>query len=208
MQIKRKLYFDIETIRSEQAPSKDEIKVPGNYSKPETIEKYIQENLELEWNKTALNSLKGRIFCIGYAIDDEPTKMITGTEEEIIKEFEKIVMENVWMDWIGHNILTFDLPFIYHRAIKYGCKSLRNVVPHEKYPKNVYDTLVMWAGTDYKNMTSVKSIAKFLGIDNHKDEMDGSKVGELWLAGEYSKIYDYCKADVELERKIYKMLEE
>lgn len=207
MQTKRKLYFDIETIRSEQAPSRDEIKVPGNYSKQETIDKYIDENLELEWNKTALSSLKGRIFCIGYAIDDEPAQVITGTEEEIIKEFEKLVMENVWMEWIGHNILTFDLPFIYHRAIKYGAKSLRNVIPHEKYPKNVYDTMSMWAGTNYKDMTSVKSIAKYLGLDNHKEEMDGSKVGELYLKGEYSKIYEYCKEDVELERKIYKMLD-
>ena len=35
MQTKRKLYFDIETFRSENPPSPEEISVPGNYKKPE-----------------------------------------------------------------------------------------------------------------------------------------------------------------------------
>ena len=203
MQTKRKLYFDIETFRSENPPSPEEISVPGNYKKPESIQAYIDENIGELWNKTALNSLKGQIICIGYAIDDMPAQIIMGTEQEIITEFEKIVMENVWMDWIGHNIMGFDLPFIYHRAIKFGNKSLRNVVPKERFPKNVFDTMLMFSGTDFQQRHSLKNICNFLGIENSKGEIDGSKVGELWANGEKEKVADYCKSDVEILRQVY-----
>jgi predicted PolB exonuclease-like 3'-5' exonuclease len=207
MNPKQTLFIDIETFRSSIPPSRDEIKVPGNYSKPESIQKYIDENLEEEWNKTALNSLKGQIICIGYAIDDEPVQIISGTEQEIMNELERIVLNNSFLDWVGHNILGFDLPYIYHRAIKFGNKKLRTVIPKGRYPKGVFDTMVEFAGSDYSKRYSLKDICNFLGIDNGKDEIDGSMVGGLWLAGEKEKVLEYCKKDVEILREVYYRIE-
>jgi 3'-5' exonuclease len=205
---KQKFYFDIETFRSENPPSREEVQVPGNYKKPESIEQYINENIEDIWNKTALNSLKGQIICIGYAFDDEPEQVLTGTEEQIIKDLEKVLMSrNMMTEFIGHNIMGFDIPFIYHRAIKYKTKNLRNILPKSRYDKNVLDTMTLFAGTDWQAKWSLKNIANYLGIDNSKDEIDGSMVGQLWLAGEKEKIYDYCKEDVRVLRQIYYKIE-
>jgi predicted PolB exonuclease-like 3'-5' exonuclease len=203
MNPKRTLFFDIETIKSKKAPSRDEIKVPGNITKPETIEKYINENLQEIWEKTALQSLKAQIICIGYAFDDEPVQVITGTEEEIIKKFEEVIMEGPFLDWVGQNILSFDLPFIYHRAIKYGCKALRNVTPNQKFAKNVFDTMTMFAGTNYQSYHSLNDIAEYLGLPNHKKDMNGNMVGKFYEEGKMEEIKEYCKQDVELERMVY-----
>ena len=203
MNPKQTIFFDIETVKSETPPSRDEIKVPGNITKPETIEKYINENLTEIWEKTALQSLKAQIICIGYAIDDNPAECIIGTEENIIKTFEEVVMQNPFLDWVGQNILGFDLPFLHHRSMKYDCKSLRNVLPRDKFPKNVYDTMVMFSGTDYQSRYSLKDIAEFLGLPNHKKEMNGNMVGKLYEEGKMNEIVEYCKQDVELERMVY-----
>jgi len=44
--------------------------------------------------------------------------------------------------------------------------------------------------------------AKILGIEQAKT-MDGSQVWPEIQAGNYQKVFDYCKSDVEIARQVY-----
>ena len=71
-----KLYFDIETIPTTNQAITDkiraEISAPANYTKPESIAKWFEENAESayqeKYRKTALDGLYGEIISIAWAV--------------------------------------------------------------------------------------------------------------------------------------------
>lgn len=206
------LFFDLETIPGEEKPSRDEVKVPANYKKEEAIKKYIDENLDNEYRKQALKSHKGRIFCLGYKYEDEdkPT-VLHGTEKDIITNFQDVVTRDYGheyaVNFVGHNIKEFDIPWIYHRACKYNCDKLKRIfsmVKRPNYGEIFIDTIDKWAYSS-RNMVSMDDICKFFGIEG-KGDMDGSKVWDEVLAGNHQKVYDYCGDDVLNVEKIYNLL--
>jgi predicted PolB exonuclease-like 3'-5' exonuclease len=60
--------------------------------------------------------------------------------------------------------------------------------------------------TDYKGMVSLKNACEFFGIDAGKDDLDGSRVYDEYLAGNTEKIKNYCMRDADNVRKLYKVL--
>jgi predicted PolB exonuclease-like 3'-5' exonuclease len=192
------LYIDIETIPSDRMPDVSDIEAPSNYKDQLKIKAYKEDKQFDEWKKEALVSHKGRILCIGYALNDEPVQILTGTEEEIMFGFDAIYGSQ-FKYIVGHNVASFDLKWIYQRAIKYGLQCRRSL-PTKK--DGVFDTMTMWGGLDWKDMTSLANIATFLGLP-YKKEMSGSSVFDLWQANKLGMIYDYCKNDVEIVREIF-----
>jgi len=81
---------------------------------------------------------------------------------------------------------------------------LANMIRLDKYKSNIEDTMVMWRGADFKDYTSLDSLARWLGVG--ESEGSGADVYDWYLAGECGKIVDHCKADVELVRKVYKKI--
>jgi len=100
-----RLYLDIETIPSATKPTLDELKVPGNITKPESILKWKEENLESEYAKQALNSMQGQIVCICAALNDDSPMFIE------LDKLPDLIQFAEYPEIIGHNILGFDLPF-------------------------------------------------------------------------------------------------
>ena len=61
----------------------------------------------------------------------------------------------------------------------------------------VLDTLHLWRFGDYKHYTSLKLLAAALGVPSPKDDIDGSKVGEVfWTEKNIERISIYCEKDV------------
>jgi hypothetical protein len=59
------------------------------------------------------------------------------------------------------------------------------------------DTLHLWRFGDYKHYTSLKLLAATLGIASPKNDIDGSKVGEVyWTEKDLHRIALYCQKDV------------
>jgi hypothetical protein len=59
------------------------------------------------------------------------------------------------------------------------------------------DTLEFWKFGDYKNYTSLKLLAKVLGVSSPKDDIDGSQVnGVYWKEKDLDRIVVYCQKDV------------
>jgi predicted PolB exonuclease-like 3'-5' exonuclease len=55
----------------------------------------------------------------------------------------------------------------------------------------------MWKFGDYKSYTSLRLLAKALGLPSPKEDMDGSQVnGVYWIEKDLDRIVEYCQRDV------------
>ena len=197
--------------------------------KPETISawengegKYAGEKqaaIEEQYRKLGLDGTRGQIFCIAWAFDGGTVKcasQIDGDEEaDVLRRFLALTREAAFetpgrpdtIKWVGHNITGFDLRFIWQRCVVTGVKPVITI-PYKAKPwdDNVFDTCIEWKGQYGSNTSgSMGAICKAFGIEG-KGDMDGSKVYDEYLAGNYQKIIDYCKDDVERVRQIHKRM--
>lgn len=205
-----RIYIDCETISSTPINPGD-IQVPTNYKDSAKIEQYQRQRADEQFRKQALDSMQGIVLCIGCAQDEkEPIcfyNMDSDSEYLILLEFEN------WIDkfplngfyWIGHNIKTFDLQFLWRKAVKYRLPRLGCHIPRHPYAQTIQDTQSLWAGTDTRNFTKLDDIAQFLDIGG-KNGIDGSQIYDYWIAGKHEKIVDYCKQDIEITRSVFKAI--
>jgi hypothetical protein len=205
------VFLDLETIPGPYPPDLEAMKAkaPSNYKKPEAIQKWAEDNQEIEYRKQALDSLQGRILCIGYAIGNLPAECIMirpefPDEEDMMLYFSSFVRGLCGPLWIGHGIKRFDIPWLGHRALKYRLPDLWYALPKGRYDHGCVDTHDIWQMTDYQGRYSLKGIASFLGLDC-KTGMDGGQVYDYWQAGEYEVIRQYCIEDVETIRRVYQI---
>lgn len=208
-----KLYVDIETLPAmswsdEQIQNHAAQKVPATYKKQESIDKWIEENQNEAWSKTALSWRHGQICAIGYAFDDGPAKCIMGdSTEAVLREFfdtlDRTIERPMWAgtQWVGHNI-QFDLTFIHHHTARCMPKHL-NKIPFDRWLKSCSDTMLMWQGPG-REWTGLGDLAEFLGLG--EKSADGSQVLGMWLDGDKEAIASYCMHDVELTRAVFKRL--
>jgi len=194
----RKLFLDIETI-----PASDESRA--------TLEKlHAKKNKGLEdfdeyFAKTSFDGAFGRIICIGYAVDDDETDVLynAGDEKETLRQFWELAKSSDM--FIGHNVLDFDLRFIYQRSIVNGVRpSLDlNFARYRNFP--IFDTMKEW-GKWGQNNVGLEHLALALGIPTPKDGIDGSQVWDFFKAGKVQDILDYCKRDVVTTRAVFKRM--
>ena len=193
-----KLFFDIETIPCEEEKKKDLEEV--------VRKKFKMSDEDNDWHhKTGLDGTFGRICCIGYIKEDGAVSrgVIHGEEKEILKEFWQIAA-NVHQ-FIGHNIWSFDLPFIYQRSIILSVKPRQDISFARYRNTPIYDTMCEWTLWDLNEQKRQKldTLAKVMGLPTSKDLMDGSKVWTYFQKGKIEEICQYCMKDVELVRQVY-----
>lgn len=202
----KKMYLDIETI---PAPGSDLAKLKDLYDHKkkryeEQGQKYSKKFQDF-FEETNFSGSFGQILCLAYAIDDDEVKILTGKETNILKEFWALA-KNVDV-FIGHNVMDFDLKFIYQRSIVFQVKPSKELsfARYRNFP--IFDTLREWqkwgkgAGLD-----SLDALAKALDLPTSKKGIDGSQVYSFYQAGRLEEIYTYCKADVVLTRQVYKRI--
>ena len=110
---------------------------------------------------------------------------------------------------VGHNIIGFDLPFIFQRCLV-NCVPVRPFVNLAEYNvRGVFDTMHRWWLGDKRSRVSLDDLAWALGIESSKtDEVEGSKVFDLYQAGKLEKIREYNLNDVRVTRKVYERMVE
>jgi hypothetical protein len=209
------IYIDIETLPGHARPSPEDIEPPKNYKDPAKIRAYQEEKVEDAYRAQALDSMQGRILSIGWAMGDDPAQAMTvgldGIEDEadLLRTFQELLLDQpidlTHLEWVGHNIRTFDLPWIWRKSLKYRLHSLARFIPRAKFDRRIQDTLELWAA-DFRDRVSIQDIANFLGISGKTDGVDGSKVFDLWLEGYLQIINDYCINDVELSRNVHRII--
>lgn len=232
------IYIDIETIPG-QHPSvraalqldadaeKSTIKAPANYKDADKIADYIlakQQEIDAgvddRWRKTSFDGALGQICAASIAIGDEAPINIyredwATAEPYILGEINRIIAatyqpaRDMRPVFIGHNVIAFDLRFIFHRSVLLG------IPPHPAIPfnarpwdSNVFDTMTAWAGIG--NRVSLDKLCRALGIpikgSEIGDEIDGSKVWDFVQAGRIADVAAYCGGDVERVREIHRRM--
>jgi predicted PolB exonuclease-like 3'-5' exonuclease len=107
---------------------------------------------------------------------------------------------------VGHNIIGFDLPFIFQRCLANAITARPFVNLSDYTVRGVFDTMHRWWLGARRNV-SLDDIAWALGIESSKtDEVEGSKVFELYQAGKLNLIREYNLNDVRLTRKVYERM--
>lgn len=222
------IYLDLETVPSQDPEIRAEIEAsiqpPGNYSKPETIAKWEAECkpglVEESWKKTGMDGACGQIVCAAIAADEEEPSVFFNVEWETYEAqilydlFAAIIGRyNSSRDtrpvFVGHNLVNFDLRFLYQRAVVHGVKP-PSIIPFDAKPwdDKVYDTMVKWAGVG--KTVSLEKLCRTFKLP-HKgseigEDMDGSKVWDFVKAGRIEDVATYCKGDVERVRSLYKRM--
>ena len=228
------LYLDIETIPSQRPEIKEEIAAnihpPGNMSKADTIAKWEIETkpdvIEKKWLETALDGAFGEVVSIAHLLEsntflEQPKiegdyRELPTSEKPLLIWFNETI-EKIWHSFngdvvfVGFNILNFDLRFLWQRMLINGLKphtSIFNALNNSKYNSDRYfDIMLYWSGFSRQDWISQDKLCQAFGIESSKTEdIDGSKVWEHIKAGNYQAVLDYNKRDIEVIRKLHKLI--
>ena len=202
------LYLDIETL---PAPG-EKLEVLKEFYN-ETIERSrargtyknrVDKNFDTYFKNTSFQGEFGRIFCIGYATDNDDAKAFTGDEKKILQDFWDLARGADL--FIGHNVMDFDLRFIYKRSVVRNVKPTQNLSFARYRNSPIFDTMREWEKWGAQGV-SLHKLCVALSIGSPKEEgIDGSKVYDYFLKGKGDEIIKYCKRDVEATREVYKKM--
>ncbi len=189
------LYFDIETVPTDKALQENGL-----------LDAQIKLDEAETIKKLSLSAVTAKIICLCYMIEPSVSgtiEVLQGEETDIIKGFWKIVPDcNLF---VGHNILDFDMRFIYQRSVIHNIKPSRDI-PFTRFRNApIYDTMQEWSKWGREH-ASLDTLSKALGIPSPKENLDGSKVYPYYRAGKLPEIIEYCKRDVASVRAVYKRL--
>lgn len=199
----KKLFLDIETLPASGEQTQIIKDLFEDYKK-KAGKKLPDKNFDDFFRGTSFQGEFGRIFCIGYALDNQPAECLSGAEKEILGKFWQIA-SNADL-FIGHNIMEFDLRFIYKRSIIHKVRPTVDLSFARYRNSPIFDTMKEWEKWGSTG-ASLHRLALALGIQSPKsDGIDGSKVYDFYLAGKTEEIIKYCKRDVETTREIYKRI--
>jgi predicted PolB exonuclease-like 3'-5' exonuclease len=212
-------YFDIETIPAQDPAIRQELRAavtaPAKYSKPESIAEWLAENRDKEgdaaWLKTSFDGGVGQCVCVGYALgDEEPQTFGVGdlsreTEAAMLDGFFEVLRDAGRIQLVGHNIAGFDIPFLWKRAM------VLNVRPPFNFPRNpkpwsdaICDTMTLWDACQ-KAGGSMDRLCRLFGLEG-KGDFGGADVWPAIERGEFERVAEYCRQDVERTRALHRRM--
>ena len=132
-----------------------------------------------------------------------------GKRQKILKDFKNLLDSHFSLPkhlLCGHNGKEFDFPYIARRMIVNGIPLPYKLNLFGKKPWEVphLDTMELWKFGDYKHYTSLKLLAYVLGIPSPKEDIDGSKVREVYYEdNDLDRIILYCEGDVVTTAQVF-----
>ena len=226
--------FDIETItlpdfRERVGPQLERQMRLGNM-RVEQQQRYLEDIAAEEERCYALGALSatsGRVLSIALhvgpipglefpGLGPEANEHVFGIDRDGFEVNEKRALQefvNFMKDFdvdcdelVGHNIIGFDLPFIFQRCLAHSIQIRPWVNLGEYNVRGVFDTMHRW-WLGAKRHVSLDDIAWALGIESSKTaEVEGSKVFDLYQAGKLDLIREYNLNDVRVTRKVYERM--
>ena len=206
------LFLDIETVSQfetyEHLPA--EWKEMWDIKAQFLLRNKESETSETVYERAGIYAEFGKIICISCGClqgSGEDKKLViksycNNDEKKLLVEFADMLQK-----WSGdaekylcaHNGKEFDYPYICRRMIINGIEipEALKIAGRKPWEVRHLDTLEFWKFGDYKNYTSLKLLAKVLGVPSPKDDIDGSQVnGVYWKEKDLDRIVVYCQKDV------------
>jgi len=230
----RAFTLDIETLAlpsyRERVGPKLEKELKLGYMRLEQQQRYLADHTSEEERVYQLGSLSatsGRILSIavhigpvpGFKMDGLPDNQsehafgidATGNEQDEAQALQDFLALMADFDpecdlLVGHNLINFDLPFIFQRCLANNIAVKPFIDLSEFNVHGVYDTMrAWWLGS--RNRVALDDLAWALGIESSKtSEVEGSRVFELYQAGKLAEIREYNLNDVRVTRKVYERM--
>lgn len=219
----KRIYLDIETL-----PPAEETKtslLQGLRQQKLTMQETINDDdlammADEQYRTYALHGERGRILTIGLLIEengvllqqgglgrDRETRQYHLDEARTLRAFWKLVADfNPSRDlFIGHNILDFDLPFIYKRSIIHQIKPTLHLPFRRFQCQPIFDT--MWEWSCWRHRISLHDLAQALAVPSPKEAgVTGDNVYDLYQQGRHEEIAQYCMRDVLCVRAVFHRL--
>ena len=213
-------------MKAELDESLASIRAPSNYKDEAKIAEFVNTahskmlaehdaRVEDAILKTSFDGGMGQICVIGWAIEDaEPFSyhvedLTPAAERKMLQDFFCVLLD-AWsptdrLCLIGHNVIGFDIRFLWQRAMVLGVKPPMHCLPRDPKPwgDTAFDTMTAWAGL--KDRVSMDKLCRIFGIPG-KGDMDGSKVWPLVAAGRIEEVAAYCKGDVSRARALHRRM--
>ena len=230
----RAFTLDIETLAlpgfRDRVGPKLEKDLKLGYMRMEQQQRYLEDiaaEEERVYQLGSLNATSGRVLSIAVHVGPIPGFEIEGLtsnqgehafgidqegneqeEAQALRDFLALISDfDLECDEIvGHNIIGFDLPFIYQRCLVNSIPARPPINLGEYNVRGTFDTMkAWWLGS--RNRVGLDDIAWALGIESSKtSEVEGSKVFDLYQAGRLAEIREYNLNDVRVTRKVYERL--
>ncbi len=225
--------MDIETLtlpdfRERVGPQLERLMKLGNM-RLEQQQRYL-EDIAVEEERCyqlgSLSATSGRVLSIAvhrgpipgldFGVEQSQSEHVFGIDEDGFEQDEKKslrafleFMKDFDCDTdelVGHNLLGFDLPFIFQRCLVH-CISAKPLVDLSEFRvRGVFDTMHHW-WLGAKRFVSLDDVAWALGIESSKTATaEGSKVFDLYQAGKLAEIREYNLNDVRVTRKVYERM--
>lgn len=206
------LFLDIETVSQfeshEQLP--DEWKELWGLKAQFLLRNKELETAETLYERAGIYAEFGKIICISCGClqgNGADRKLViksycSDDEKKLLKDFSGMLQK-----WSGdsdkylcaHNGKEFDYPYLCRRMVINGIEipEALKIAGRKPWEVRHLDTLEFWKFGDYKNYTSLKLLAKVLGVPSPKDDIDGSQVNTVyWKEKDLDRIVNYCQKDV------------
>ncbi len=219
-------FIDIETV-SDVNPieNRESISIPfmKRFGDRAIREWYVSISEFYERN-SPLYAEHGKIVCIsiGYWNKEGKFKMksFAGRHEKELLEAAAPVLEKFYT-LAGHNILEFDLPFLFRRYLINGLPVPSPLVVYGKKTWEIphIDTMKIWSHAAWNYKVSLDMLAHVFGLPSPKENMSGADVGKMYwsmfdglgddeLPFEIEKtvmgnISRYCEGDVLTSANVY-----
>lgn len=205
-------------MKAELDTALDNIRAPSNYKDEAKIAEYVakahadmvaahEAKVQDAYLKTSFDGGLGQVCVIAYAVGNtSPVSYQASTpegEKRLLEDFFCAITDAApGLTFVGHNIIGFDLPFLWKRCMILGVKPPL-CFPRSPKPwsEGVVDTMLLW-DAQQRAGGSMDRICKLMGIPG-KGDMDGSKVWPMFQEGRLTEIAAYCKADVERTRAMH-----
>lgn len=212
------LFLDIETVSQYETYEN----LPDDWRELwNTKAQLIMRNKEVETSETIYDRAGiyaefGRIICISCGCiqgTGEDKKLViksfSGHDEvKLLTEFAEMLKK--WTDnnklLCAHNGKEFDYPYICRRMVinNISIPDAMKIAGKKPWDIKHLDTMELWKFGDYKSYTSLKLLAKVLGVPSPKDDIDGSMVYAVyWVEKDLDRIVTYCQKDVITLAQIY-----
>jgi hypothetical protein len=225
--------MDIETLtlpdyRERVGPQLEKLLKLGNM-RMEQQQRYLEDIVIEEercYQLGSLSAASGRILSIAVhagpiagidlGVELPHSEHVFGIDEDGVEQDEKkslLAFLEFLKDFdcetdelVGHNLIGFDLPFIFQRCLVH-CISAKPLVDLSEFRvRGVFDTMHHW-WLGAKRFVSLDDVAWALGIESSKTATaEGSKVFELYQAGKLAEIREYNLNDVRVTRQVYERM--
>jgi hypothetical protein len=213
-------------VLDELSDALEQVKVPGNYKDQAKIDAYVDEAKEKlraefeakaaeDYLKTSFDGGAGQVCVVGWALEDEEpqsthvdTAGMWRSEGEALDAFftdlAAACRPTNRMRFIGHNLIAFDLRFIWQRAMVLKIKP-PGCFPRDPKPwdDSVFDTMLQWAGA--RGTISMDRLCRTLGLPG-KGDISGKDVWPMVQAGRIEEVAAYCRGDVQRTRAMFKRM--